>query len=186
MDLTKMTASNLNESKVICGKRVKRVTLQRAIASKIAHFPEEVTFKDVLILVDNLLWLQDKALKDPIFREKFGVNLKVLTLILKHKKIWNPRELQRNLENISSSVKYGLSGFLLEKRNVKNVLKQQYRFVEVRRPQSLGTLKSSLPPERYIGIGYRDKGSAKQPHLDGSPSWQEIASSNIEDFTDEA
>lgn len=177
---------NKQESRVIYGKRVKRVTLQRAIASKIAHFPEEVTFKDILILVDNLLWFQDKCLKDPVFSKKFGVNLKVLTLILKAKKLKTPRSLARNLKSMSASVKYGLSGFLIEKRNVKNVIKQQYRFVELRQPQSLGTPKSSLPPERYIGIGYRDKGSAKKPHLDGSPSWQEVATSLVENFNDAA
>jgi hypothetical protein len=29
-------------------------------------------------------------------------------------------------------------------------------------------------PKRYIGVGYRDKGSKKMPHLDGTPCWQEV------------
>jgi hypothetical protein len=33
-----------------------------------------------------------------------------------------------------------------------------------------------LPPKRIIGIGYRDKGTARDPAIDGSPSWQEVAS----------
>lgn len=31
-------------------------------------------------------------------------------------------------------------------------------------------------PPAYIGVGYRDKGNARIKHLDGSPSWQEVAS----------
>jgi hypothetical protein len=39
--------------------------------------------------------------------------------------------------------------------------------------------KSSwIPPkkvERYIGVGYKDKGSRRFPELDGSPTWQRVA-----------
>jgi len=37
---------------------------------------------------------------------------------------------------------------------------------------------SWIPPkrvERYIGVGYKDKGSRRFPELDGSPSWQDVA-----------
>lgn len=29
--------------------------------------------------------------------------------------------------------------------------------------------------KRFIGVGYKDKGNMKIPHLDGTPSWQEVA-----------
>lgn len=32
-------------------------------------------------------------------------------------------------------------------------------------------------PAAYIGVGYRDKGACRFKHQDGSPSWQEVASS---------
>jgi hypothetical protein len=31
-----------------------------------------------------------------------------------------------------------------------------------------------LPPKLYIGKGYTDKGTARNPALDGSPPWQEV------------
>jgi len=31
------------------------------------------------------------------------------------------------------------------------------------------------PAKAYIGIGYKDKGSRREPALDGSPKWQEVA-----------
>lgn len=37
-------------------------------------------------------------------------------------------------------------------------------------------LRVDPPPLRYIGVGYRDKGTAKDITIDGSPSWQEVAS----------
>lgn len=35
------------------------------------------------------------------------------------------------------------------------------------------------PPLAFIGVGYRDKGNARQHHQDGSPSWQEVASATL-------
>lgn len=34
-------------------------------------------------------------------------------------------------------------------------------------------------PERFIGVGYRDKGTAKCDFIDGSPSWQDVAAINV-------
>jgi hypothetical protein len=38
-------------------------------------------------------------------------------------------------------------------------------------------LRKSSRPKRFIGVGYRDHGTAKKPHWDGTPSWQEVAGS---------
>lgn len=35
--------------------------------------------------------------------------------------------------------------------------------------------KRRSPPKAYIGKGYGDKGTARKPELDGSPSWQEVS-----------
>jgi hypothetical protein len=37
--------------------------------------------------------------------------------------------------------------------------------------------RGRIPPKRFIGIGYRDKGSIRNLAYDGSPPWQEVASS---------
>lgn len=39
-------------------------------------------------------------------------------------------------------------------------------------------LSQNPPPKRFIGVGYRDKGTARVDSIDGSPSWQQVASSN--------
>lgn len=38
------------------------------------------------------------------------------------------------------------------------------------------TMRRSPPPQRRVGVGYRDKGTASVPHHDGNPSWQLVAS----------
>lgn len=48
-----------------------------------------------------------------------------------------------------------------------------------------GRLKRCQPPPvRYIGVGYRDKGTAKNNAVDGSPSWQVVASFRTLTFKD--
>jgi len=44
--------------------------------------------------------------------------------------------------------------------------------------QRLNTLTKMLPPKRYIGVGYKDKGNLRFSHYDGSPSWQDVASTS--------
>jgi hypothetical protein len=39
----------------------------------------------------------------------------------------------------------------------------------------------SVKNKRFIGVGYKDKGSRKDKAVDGSPSWQEVASSFVEE-----
>jgi len=40
-------------------------------------------------------------------------------------------------------------------------------------------LRKKPPPQRYIGVGYRDKGATTEPSKDGSPSWKEVAVTSL-------
>lgn len=166
--------------KVVYGRTTKRVTLQRSLVALISHYPEEVSFKHLLVLYDNMLWLQEKCEEDPVFREKFGITLKVLAYVLKGLNLTHHTFPARTLQKLSETFRRNLKHFSLEKRNTKQPLKQQMSHVEVRPTTQQGVLNKLLPPQRYIGIGYRDKGTAKKPWLDGSPSWQEVASVPLE------
>lgn len=164
---------------VTYAKRLKRVQLQRALVSLIVHFPERTTPQMLLVLVDNLLWLQDKAYHDPDFAKKFGVTLKVLAYILKHK--FGNQQFARfsktRIKYLSNALRENLEGsFVFPERNTLNQYKLVAGLFSVRQAKSLGTPVKQLPPQGYIGKGYRDKGTAKNTAEDGSPSWQEIAS----------
>jgi hypothetical protein len=41
------------------------------------------------------------------------------------------------------------------------------------------SLKKNPRPQRRIGVGYRDHGTARDVALDGSPSWQEVAAAHL-------
>jgi hypothetical protein len=164
---------------VIYGRGLKRISLQRVLVAKVSFFPEKVTMNDLLVLFDNLLWCQDKCSVDPSFREKHGLYLKVLAYILKQNEV--PSDIcPRYVRRLSNSFLKNLSGFSWEKRNTLPTHKIYKGKYEVRASRSLGIELSKLPATNYIGVGYRDKGTAKQPWIDGSPSWQEVASSPIE------
>lgn len=159
---------------VVYGRRSKRINLQRSVVGLFAHFPKEAKREDLLVLFDNLLWCQDKSASDPDFAEKFGLHLKVLAYILKQVRV-NERDFQSTAVWLSNRFLQNFNSFAYRKREVKNVYRRERGFVEIRRSQPSGVPNSKLPPERYIGKGYGDKGTAKKPELDGSPSWQEIA-----------
>jgi hypothetical protein len=136
-----------------------------------------------LVLFDNLLWCQDKASSDPQFQEKYGLHLKVLARILKENSV--PEELTlRYLKQLGNSFLKNLEGFLWNKRNILPTEKQLKGRFEVRSGKQSGTPLSQLPAPTYIGKGYRDKGTAKKPWIDGSPSWQEVAMQPIGDKQD--
>lgn len=40
-------------------------------------------------------------------------------------------------------------------------------------------LKSKTSPKRFIGVGYRDHGTARDSARDGSPSWQEVVGARL-------
>jgi hypothetical protein len=167
-----------NQLQVVYGRGSKRITLQRAITSKIVHFEKEVTLKDLLVLFDNLLWCQWKSEVDPDFKKKFGLHLKVQAYILIQERV-NERDLRGTIKKLRNRFLKNFNHFIFPKRNVKNVLLQQYRFVEVRFPRPQGIDNKKLPPKSFIGKGYRDKGTAKNPAYDGTPSWQEVSNARL-------
>jgi hypothetical protein len=77
---------------------------------------------------------------------------------------------------LSQRIKEALSGFYVPHRNYSDYKKRFSGLFSVRTllPPKLANRK--IPPKRTIGTGYRDKGTARDPAKDGSPSWQEVAS----------
>lgn len=171
-----------NHTSLRYAKRVKRVTLQRFLVSKVVYEPEAVTFQDTIVLYDNLLWLQDKSASDENFSKKFGSSLEELTKILKQFN-FNSKTYKKSLYKLSKNCKESLENFYFPKRNypsIKERQRQSFRFV-LTTPE--GTINSQLPPVQYIGKGYRDKGTARNPAYDGNPSWQEVAAVLISEST---
>jgi hypothetical protein len=131
-----------------------------------------------LVLFDNILHLQELASKDPHFNDKFGRPLEVLASLLKEMRI-NNGLTQNQLKRLSNRFLEDLGSFLIPARHFEHVHQHIQGKVQFLVNKSLGTPNASIRPTAYIGIGYRDKGTARKPWLDGSPSWQEVASAPL-------
>lgn len=162
---------------VVIGRRVKRVSLQRYLWSKIVYEPEKVTIRHLYALFINQIWLENKASSDVEFRTKFEKTLEVSSMILKELNLSRGFDFS-NLNNLAGKVRSRLESFLVPHRNFGQWKSRFDSTVVLSFQQQLGTDLRKVPPKKYIGKGYGDKGTAKKPELDGSPSWQEVASSD--------
>jgi hypothetical protein len=85
-------------------------------------------------------------------------------------------------KSLKRKLREALIDNLYKERNIKQISEKVMDSFTTKSWRPPGIETKLLPPKRYIGIGYRDKGSARDPAQDGTPSWQEIASyiSNLE------
>lgn len=154
--------------------KAKRIHLQRFLLSKFCFFKEELELRDLCCLFENQLWLEKKCLSDDQFCQKFGKSLEDLSLCLKEFNL-KTGTTDRAIDKFSKRLLKEVPSLILPKRNYKEAKRRNNGLfqLEVSKPQ--GRLKRDVPPPARIGKGYRDKGSAKDLALDGSPSWQEVA-----------
>lgn len=164
----------MNSQMVRISPKAKRVYLQRFLLSKFVYFQEELTLEDICCLFENQLWLEDKCLSDPEFASKFGQDLESLSVQMKQinfRKEITPKAIHQFSERIRNII----PDLILPRRNYSEAKRKCNGLFELKDSKSIGILTKLLPPKRYVGIGYRDKGSAKNKAEDGSPSWQEVA-----------
>jgi hypothetical protein len=166
----------------------KQVTLLRFLLAKLAYGSEVegLSTEEFLVLFElnylvsesqdpNLLKKWEESLKriQPIFQELAKVQ--TFPVILTEE---SRRHIERLLQDDpilpKPSAYYGLMG----NRQLRTSFCVKF---ENPWPQR-------LPPKRFIGVGYKDKGNCRQPELDGSPSWQRVATvvSNQEREAEEA
>jgi hypothetical protein len=135
------------------------------------------TIDEVLVLYDNLLHLEVLSLKDPGFRKRYGKNLESLSILLINSRI-SESLTQQTMFNFIKKLRTSLTDdWFIPPRNISLVeyhMKSAYKIVPTKLP---GVPQNQLPPKRWIGVGYRDKGTLRNSAKDGSPSWQEVAMS---------
>lgn len=157
---------------VFISSKVRRITLQRYLLGKIA-WKEEFDEVDLGALYLNQVWLEQKTQRDKQFCAKFGSSLEELSIKMRELNLSSG--LTAGVRSKLRSVALQLSQLTLPARNLPEVEKHVKGLYGLRTRSSPGVPKKMLPPKRFIGIGYRDKGTAKTPEVDGSPSWQEVA-----------
>lgn len=163
-----------SNQEIFISKKVKRVGLQRYLLSKLAYEVQNVVFADLVCLFENQLWLESKAKSDPNFKKKFGTELDSLAKRLKELNLTNGLT-SSTLLRLSTRIKVDFEDFVFPHRNYAQMKAKFSGTYTPRYRRPLGTPTKLLPPKAFIGKGYGDKGTAQEPALDASPSWQEVA-----------
>jgi len=159
--------------KMIIKKGTNRVVLLRFLLAKLVHAVEGLSLEEYLCLYHLFYDLTEN--RDPIFLSKYSVQLEkvahllermrgvsVYPVIFREPTVKKVREFL--LDFIPSAREYfGLAG----QRN----LRQSYRIV-----LNDTLIPKRCPPVRYIGVGYKDKGTRRNSATNGSPGWQEVGS----------
>lgn len=164
------------QSKIVSiSRRARRITLHRFLLSKLILETEKFTATDLSALFLNQLWLERKCETDRGFLAKFGRTLEVLSVLMKEINFRSDLT-DRAVWRFGTRVRDSVPEFLIPRRNYRQIGQRYGGFVQPIDP----TLKdlerrAKKVQKRRIGIGYRDKGTLKNLAVDGSPSWQEVA-----------
>lgn len=165
----------LQERRLVIGKSVKRVTLQRFLCSKIVIEPEEVKERDLWAIYQNQVFLQAKALREKDFSKNFAKSLELVAIAIKQVNL--SKGLNKGaILNLAIKLKTSCPEFLYPMRNYSSIKSKVGDHYHIIFTKSEGLTKSELPPTRYIGVGYKDKGSARNEAEDASPNWKDVAS----------
>jgi len=169
--------------KVLIKRGVNRYKLFRFLNSKVILDEEGLHLDEFLCLFELYYQLSESG--DPNFKENlnnirnesFNMFIKFLSKV----KIfpYQPTEKTRQtFQELAVAVSY-------DKRSYHRI-KGQNRNKDFRLVFKDTLLPRRSPSKAYIGIGYKDKGSRREPALDGSPKWQEVATyfGNIEGAED--
>jgi len=165
-------------------KGIKKKDLFRFLLAKMLYEEEEgLHIDEFLVLWELYLQLEGLLEKDPSFREKYGAffeNTFYFFQMLASSKEFPIRveqcETPEYLKRISSvlepmlpsrSAYFGLKGQKSLRSGFSLVFQDEI-------------LVRKIAPGRRIGVGYRDKGSRRDPAVDGSPDWREVALSHQE------
>ena len=155
-------------------KQVKYITLLRYLTGKIAFDEKRVERIDLLLLFDTLVTLQQLVEKEENFKRKYGLDLESLALILKTFNL-QPNTKLLSVKRLGNQLKDKIPNFILPQRNLSSVWLHVQKMYYFTSSMPSGRENKKIPPKAYIGKGYTDKGTARKPELDGSPSWQEVA-----------
>jgi hypothetical protein len=174
---------NFNADSVLRGYKVvyktgtKQVTLYRNLLARVCYEQGGISLEDILVLYDLAQKMEEKRQKDRAFDEKYGTWLITSFDFIS---TLSPQVFPWTFQGNREEVENALRPFLPSRQAYFGWVKNPVRStpVEIRLRNPLAPPKA-IPPKRFIGVGYRDKGNRRDPAIDGSPSWQEIATSGL-------
>jgi hypothetical protein len=158
---------------MIIRKGTNRVTLYKFLLAKLLYSAEGLALEEYLLVFH--LFFDLTEIKDPLFAAKhfkFLERSKLLLDAIKEAKVF-PVQSEGGDPDVSlfegefptKRQYFGLAGQRDLRRSFRLILNDTI-------------VPKALPPVRFIGVGYKDKGSRRDPAFDGSPGWKEVASFN--------
>jgi len=153
----------------------KKVTLLRFLLAKMVYGKEGegLSVEEYLALMELFFGLE--GTQDPNLTRKWSVSFEKLSSLIP-----GLAQIKEFPIVLTSESREAMVEFFRE----DPILPSQHAFYglmghrELRNSFRIQFKSQWIPPkkvERYIGVGYKDKGSRRFPELDGSPSWQEVA-----------
>jgi len=171
-EVTKMERILQNGFQVKFRRNIKLTTIIRFLLAKLVFDPEGLHIEDFLALYEAV----NKGLdhRDPHFQQKWkNWLITVLSLLNKvgQSRIWPLRATAISSELVRGLVPYlpSPSAYYGYKKN--HDIAAGY-VLQIRNPL-LPVPKT--PPPRYLGVGYKDKGTRRDPAVDGTFPWQYYA-----------
>ena len=172
---------NLGGYRMLVKKGTKRTTLLKFLLAKLWYNDTGISLEEFLLIFHLFYDLAEITEENFLIKNKnfLEVSAKILESISQnrafplvnkgYKEAIAPKGLPSKREY------YGLCG--------QRDLKQSYKLI-----LNDTLLPCKLAPQRYIGVGYKDKGTRRNLATDGNQSWQEvgIVFSNLEREAEEA
>jgi len=164
--------------KVNYQKGTKQVTLFRNLIAAVCYEQGGVGIEEILVIYDLLEKLLEKTQKDKAFKEKY---LDWLITVQEFLRKLSPREFPF-VANTALAKEYEekLVPYLPSRQAYfgwrRNPVRVTPASVRLRNPLAP---PKKLPPKRFLGVGYRDKGNRRDPAVDATPDWKDVATKKI-------
>lgn len=146
----------------------KDIVVFKYLLSKLLYSKDELSEEDIVVLF--IVWenVVKECATDPVFKERYFWLLFLTRGMFNNigafaADLQSRSEMSKELDNFFSQGRADLSAAVYFGGKGTHSVK-----LVAAEPQE-------PPPKNRIGVGYRDKGNAKDSAWDGSPSWQEVS-----------
>lgn len=147
--------------------------LIRMLLSKVAHEGRSALAQDEEVLL-VLLYERWSSIRDPAFLRALGERVISSFTYCYH---WIRGTLKVPPQAQDGDLPFFVRTGILASAHAYYGWWTSFRVSDFLRTINRARLRAA-PPKRFVGVGYRDAGQARNPAYDGSPSWQEVALSN--------
>jgi hypothetical protein len=155
----------------------KQITLYRNLLAAVCYEQGGISIEEILVLYDLAQKMEEKRQRDKAFDDKYG---DWLITSFDFIGTLSPQVFPFQYKGDVSKAEETLTPFLPSRQAYygwkRNPVRETPARIQLRNPLAP---PRTLPPKRFVGVGYRDKGTRRDPAVDGSPSWQDVANSAV-------